>query len=65
MEQHGISELRAAGMTVIDDVDGAAFVRRLAEARPLFEQRFGREALQRIEDAKRLARAPHAGTAAP
>ena len=47
-EANGIAKLRAAGMTVITDVDRAAFERKVEAAAPTFDARFGHEVIERI-----------------
>ena len=51
-EISGVNELRARGMTVIADVDRAAFAAAIAGAQSEFEQRFGKEQIGAIRNWK-------------
>ena len=44
----GLATIRAAGVDVVDVVDRSAFASVAAAAEPLYEKRFGREAIERI-----------------
>jgi TRAP-type C4-dicarboxylate transport system substrate-binding protein len=48
----GVSELRAKGMTVIDNVDKARFVSALGSVNAGFEKDFGKANLDRIRNVK-------------
>jgi TRAP-type C4-dicarboxylate transport system substrate-binding protein len=48
----GVAELRAKGMTVIDNVDKAKFVAALAPVNAEFEKQFGKANLDAIRNAK-------------
>jgi tripartite ATP-independent transporter DctP family solute receptor len=48
----GVADLRAKGMTVIDNVDKAAFVKALAPVSAEFEKQFGKANLDRIRNYK-------------
>ncbi|MEO7242864.1 MAG: TRAP transporter substrate-binding protein [Variovorax sp.] len=48
----GVADLRAKGMTVIDDVDKSKFVAALAPVNAQFEQQFGKETLDKIRNYK-------------
>jgi tripartite ATP-independent transporter DctP family solute receptor len=48
----GVAELRAKGMTVIDNVDKAKFVAALAPVNAEFEKQFGKANLDKIRDVK-------------
>jgi TRAP-type C4-dicarboxylate transport system substrate-binding protein len=48
----GVTELRAKGMTVIDNVDKAKFVAALAPVNAEFEKQFGKANLDAIRNAK-------------
>jgi len=48
----GVADLRAKGMTVIDNVDKAKFVAALAPVNAEFEKQFGKPALDRIRNFK-------------
>lgn len=58
-ETSGIESLRAAGMTVVEDVDRAAFQAALAPAYQAYARRFGNDRLERIRAT------PGGGGAAP
>ena len=51
-DSKGVSELRAKGMTVVDNVDKAKFVAALAPVYADFEKQFGKPALDRIRNVK-------------
>ena len=51
-DANGVKELRAQGMTVIEDVDKAKFVAQLAPVNAEFEKQFGKAALDKIRDFK-------------
>ena len=48
----GVAELRARGMTVIDNIDRAQFAAALAPANAQFEKEFGKAAMDRIRAVK-------------
>ena len=48
----GVADLRAKGMTVIDNVDKARFVAALAPVNAEFEKQFGKANLDKIRDVK-------------
>ena len=48
----GVADLRAKGMTVIDNVDKAKFVAALAPVNAEFEKQFGKAAIDKIRDVK-------------
>ena len=48
----GVADLRAKGMTVIDNVDKAKFVAALTPVNTEFEKQFGKAALDKIRDFK-------------
>jgi TRAP-type transport system periplasmic protein len=48
----GVAELRAKGMTVIDNIDKGAFVKALAPVNAEFEKQFGKANLDRIRNYK-------------
>ena len=48
----GVADLRAKGMTVIDNVDKAKFVAALAPVNAQFEKEFGKANLDKIRDYK-------------
>lgn len=48
----GVADLRAKGMTVIDNVDKAKFVASLSSANAQFEKEFGKANLDRIRNTK-------------
>ena len=47
-ETVGLATIRAAGVDVVDVVDRSAFASAAAAAKPTYEKRFGREAIERI-----------------
>ena len=49
-DANGVKELRAQGMTVIEDVDKAKFVAQLAPVNAEFEKQFGKAALDKIRN---------------
>ena len=51
-DANGVKELRAQGMTVIDNVDKAKFVAMLAPVNAEFEKQFGKANLDKIRDYK-------------
>ena len=51
-DANGVAELRAKGMTVIDNVDKARFVATLAPVNAEFERQFGKANLDAIRNAK-------------
>ncbi|APW37901.1 C4-dicarboxylate ABC transporter substrate-binding protein [Rhodoferax koreense] len=51
-DANGVKELRAQGMTVIENVDKARFVTMLAPVNAEFEKQFGKANLDRIRDYK-------------
>lgn len=51
-DANGVKELRAQGMTVIDNVDKAKFVAMLAPVNADFEKQFGKANLDKIRDYK-------------
>jgi tripartite ATP-independent transporter DctP family solute receptor len=48
----GVADLRAKGMTVVDNLDKAAFVKALAPVNADFEKQFGKAGLDRIRNYK-------------
>jgi tripartite ATP-independent transporter DctP family solute receptor len=50
-ETSGIAALRAAGMTIIENVDKSTFAKRVSTASPSFEKEFGADAIERIKTA--------------
>src|SRR6218665_697372 len=48
----GVADLRAKGMTVIDNIDKARFVAALAPVNAQFEKQFGKAALEQIRSAQ-------------
>ena len=48
----GVADLRAKGMTVIDNVDKSKFVAALAPVNAQFEKDFGKANLDKIRDYK-------------
>ena len=48
----GVADLRAKGMTVIDNADKAKFVATLAPINAEFEKQFGKPALDKIRNYK-------------
>jgi TRAP-type C4-dicarboxylate transport system substrate-binding protein len=48
----GVAELRAKGMTVIDNIDKSKFVAALAPVSAQFEKEFGKANLDRIRNYK-------------
>ncbi|MBP7085261.1 MAG: C4-dicarboxylate ABC transporter substrate-binding protein, partial [Giesbergeria sp.] len=48
----GVADLRAKGMTVIDNIDKAKFVAALAPVEAQFEKQFGKENLDKIRNYK-------------
>ena len=48
----GVAELRARGMTVIDNIDRNQFAAALAPANAQFEKEFGKAAMDRIRAVK-------------
>jgi tripartite ATP-independent transporter DctP family solute receptor len=51
-DANGVKELRAQGMTVIEDVDKARFVAQLAPVNAEFEKQFGKANLDKIRNYK-------------
>mgnify|MGYP001315130510 FL=1 len=51
-DANGVKELRAQGMTVIEDVDKAKFVAQLAPVNAEFEKQFGKANLDKIRNYK-------------
>ncbi|MCU4120862.1 TRAP transporter substrate-binding protein [Variovorax sp. N23] len=51
-DANGVKELRAQGMTVIENVDKAKFVAMLAPVNAEFEKQFGKANLDKIRDVK-------------
>ena len=51
-DANGVKELRAKGMTVIEDVDKAKFVAQLAPVNAEFEKQFGKANLDKIRNYK-------------
>ena len=51
-DAEGVEDLRAKGMTVIDDLDKAKFVAALAPVNAQFEKEFGKDNLDRIRNYK-------------
>ena len=51
-DANGVKELRAQGMTVIENVDKAKFVAQLAPVNAEFEKQFGKANLDKIRDYK-------------
>ncbi|MDM0085795.1 MULTISPECIES: TRAP transporter substrate-binding protein [unclassified Variovorax] len=51
-DANGVKELRAQGMTVIDNIDKAKFVAMLAPVNADFEKQFGKANLDKIRDVK-------------
>ncbi len=51
-EKNGITYLKSQGVTVVENVDRAAFEKALAPSYPAFETQFGRENIQRIKDVR-------------
>ena len=51
-DANGVKELRAQGMTVIEDVDKAKFVTSLAPVNAEFEKQFGKANLDKIREVK-------------
>ena len=51
-DANGVKELRAQGMTVIDNIDKAKFVAMLAPVNTDFEKQFGKANLDKIRDVK-------------
>ena len=51
-DANGVKELRAQGMTVIEDVDKAKFVAQLAPVNAEFEKQFGKATLDKIRNYK-------------
>jgi TRAP-type transport system periplasmic protein len=48
----GVADLRAKGMTVIDNIDKAAFVKALAPVNAEFEKQFGKANIDKIRNYK-------------
>jgi TRAP-type C4-dicarboxylate transport system substrate-binding protein len=48
----GVADLRAKGMTVIDNIDKAQFVAALAPVEAQFEKQFGKDNLDKIRNYK-------------
>lgn len=48
----GVADLRAKGMTVVENLDKAAFVKALAPVNAEFEKQFGKANIERIRNAK-------------
>ncbi|HZY15829.1 MAG TPA: TRAP transporter substrate-binding protein [Ramlibacter sp.] len=51
-DEKGVADLRAKGMTVIDNVDKAAFVKALAPVSASFEKQFGKANIEKIHNYK-------------
>ncbi|VWX62780.1 transporter [Burkholderiales bacterium 8X] len=51
-DANGVKELRAAGMTVIEDVDKSKFVAQLAPVNAEFEKQFGKANIDKIRNFK-------------
>jgi tripartite ATP-independent transporter DctP family solute receptor len=51
-DANGVKELRAAGMTVIEDVDKSKFVAQLAPVNAEFEKQFGKANIDKIRNYK-------------
>lgn len=51
-DANGVAELRARGMTVIDNIDRNQFAAALAPANAQFEKEFGKAAMDRIRAVK-------------
>ena len=51
-DSKGVAELRSKGMTVIENVDKAKFVAKLADVNAQFEKQFGKDAIDRIRNVK-------------
>jgi TRAP-type C4-dicarboxylate transport system substrate-binding protein len=60
----GVADLRAKGMTVIDNVDKAKFVQALAPVNAEFEKQFGKATLDKIRASDKYA-AGAIGVASP
>ena len=49
-EKNGVTELAQSGMEVVADVDRAKFATAMAQANPIFAQKFGDDRIQRIRE---------------